>query len=221
VMVKFPASIWGGVAEESCGTGLSNVVTVEAVRPLWFGTAAAIVTAFGDGSVAGAVYVAVKGPVLVMVPTIAFPFAMSFTVQVTVGFVSFATVAVKACVPLARTEGPEGEMATRSVPVDELPVRPAQLAANPATMQTKSVSPKRRTAASPVLIRKILAETLSTPSPLESFGILKARINRSFRAGWQGSNAKVCIKLARGPDCVACPRVLQMSFGRSPKNPRR
>jgi hypothetical protein len=34
VMVKFPASIWGGVAEESCGTGLSNVVTVEAVRPL-------------------------------------------------------------------------------------------------------------------------------------------------------------------------------------------
>jgi hypothetical protein len=167
------------------------------------------------------VYVAVKGPVLVMVPTIAFPFAMSFTVQVTVGFVSFATVAVKACVPLARTEGPEGETATRSVPVDELPVRPAQLAVTPAMTQTESVSPKRRTAASPVLIRKILAETLSTPSPLESFGILKARINRSFRAGWQGSNAKVCIKLAQGPDCVACPRVLQMSFGRSPKNPRR
>jgi hypothetical protein len=185
VMVKFPASIWGGAAEESCGTGLSNVVTVEAVRPLWFGTAAAIVTAFGDGSVAGAVYVAVKGPVLVIVPTIAFPFAMSFTVQVTVGFVSFATVAVKACVPLARTEGPEGETATRSVPVDELPVRPAQLAVTPAMTQTESVSPKRRTAASPVLIRKILAETLSTPSPLESFG----NSERAYQSFVQGGMA--------------------------------
>jgi hypothetical protein len=116
------------------------------------------------------VYVAVNAPVLVIVPTIAFPFAMSFTVQVTVGFVSFATVAVKACVPLARTEGAEGEMATRSVPVDELPVRPAQLAVIPATTQTRSVSPRRRTAPSPVLFEKFLAETLSTLSSLKSFG---------------------------------------------------
>ena len=150
VMVKLPESICGGVAEESCGTGFNRVVTVETVRPLWFGTAAAIVTALGDGSDAGAVYVAVNGPVLVIVPTIAFPFAMSFTVQVTVGFVSFATVAVKACVPLARTEGAEGVIATRSVAVDELPLRPAQLVVNPATTQIRSVSPRRRTAPSPV-----------------------------------------------------------------------
>lgn len=113
------------------------------------GTRAAIVTVFGEGSDAGAVYVAVKAPVLVIVPTVAFPFAMSFTVQVTVGFVSFATVALKASVPLARTEGPEGVMATRSVPVDELPLRPAQLAVTPTMTQTKSVSPRRRTAPSP------------------------------------------------------------------------
>jgi hypothetical protein len=55
VMVKLPESICGGVAEESCGTGFNKVVTIEAVRPLWFGTAAAIVTALGDGSNAGAV----------------------------------------------------------------------------------------------------------------------------------------------------------------------
>ena len=55
VMVKLPESICGGVAEESCGTGFNKVVTVEAVRPLWFGTAAAIVTALGDGSDADAV----------------------------------------------------------------------------------------------------------------------------------------------------------------------
>jgi hypothetical protein len=50
----------------------------------------------GEGRDAGAVYVAVKAPVLVIVPTVAFPFATPFTVQVTVGFVSFATVAVNA-----------------------------------------------------------------------------------------------------------------------------
>ena len=125
-------------------------------------------TVFGDGSVAGAVYVAVKGPVLVIVPTIAFQFAMSFTVQVPVGFVSFATVAVKACVPLARTEGPEGEMATRSVPVDELPVRPAQLAVTPAMTQTESVSPKRRTAPSPVLFKNSCGNPVN-PEPSRKF----------------------------------------------------
>jgi len=114
--------------------------------------------------------------VRVIVPTIAFPFAMSFTVQVTVGFVSFATVAVKACVPLARTEGLEGVMATRFSPVDGLPFRPTQLAVSPATMQTKSVSPKRRTAASPVLIRKFIWKTLSTPIASESFCISETRV---------------------------------------------
>ena len=54
VIVKLPESICGGVAEESCGTGFNKFVTVEAVRPLWFGTRAAIVTVLGEGSDAGA-----------------------------------------------------------------------------------------------------------------------------------------------------------------------
>ena len=145
---------------------------------------------------------------------------MSFTVQVTVGFVSFATVAVKASVPLARTEGAEGVMATRSVPVDELPLRPAQLAVNPAMMQTRNV-PKRRTQASEFTIENSVGKPCQPRARRKVLAISELVSNRCCRAGWQGSNAKICIKLAQRPDCVACSRVLQMSFGRSPKNVRR
>jgi hypothetical protein len=91
--------------------------------------------------------VAVKAPVLVIVPTIAFPFAMSFTVHVTVGFVTFSTVAVNVCVAFARTDGLDGEIATRfSVGVP--PGSPAQLEVTPARTTINDVSSQRRTAAS-------------------------------------------------------------------------
>jgi hypothetical protein len=65
-------------------------------------------------------------------------------------------------------------------------------------------------------------ENLVNPERAGEFLAISERVsNRYCWAGWQGSNAEMCIKLAQGPDCVACPLVLKISFGRSPKNPRR
>ena len=66
------------------------------------------VTETGDGRFAGAVYI----PVESIVPNVAFPPAIPFTVQITAGFVALLTVAVKACGSPRRTEAVAGAIVT-------------------------------------------------------------------------------------------------------------
>jgi hypothetical protein len=64
----------------------------------------------GFGAVVGAVYQAVSGPVLVIVPTVAFPFATPLTAQCTVvsGFPVLVTAATSWTIPPGETDDMSG-----------------------------------------------------------------------------------------------------------------
>jgi hypothetical protein len=97
---------------------------------------AIIVTLAGEGTTAGAVYVAPWFPFATIVPIVAFPPAIPFTVQVTAvfGFPVPVTVAAKTCAPPADTVAADGatltEMSSVNVTLaDELACSSATLVA--------------------------------------------------------------------------------------------
>jgi hypothetical protein len=110
VVSGLPALTVEGEMEPRVGAGLTTVTEAEAVRVGSATLAAFTVTTLGTGGTAGAVY----RPLELMLPTVAFPPAMSFTDQVTPGFVLPVTVAVNGCVCVTWSVCVEGLTATNT-----------------------------------------------------------------------------------------------------------
>lgn len=112
VTVKAPTLICDGEADETCGRGFSSVAVEVPFKEESDVTDASIVTAFGCGIWAGAVYVAARFPGNEMVPTEAFPPGTPFTDQVSVALLIPATLAVSCWVLPARTDALPGDTVT-------------------------------------------------------------------------------------------------------------
>jgi len=90
--------------------------------------AAATVTVAGDGGTGGAVYSAVAAPVVMIVPSVEFPPAIPFTLQVTPAEESPVpeTLAVNTCAPPVGTAAALGETVTITAEgfVEDVPAVP-------------------------------------------------------------------------------------------------